>query len=124
MSPVARKRVGSQAERLSLALRTTGVSRRQLAIALLDGDASKQRIESKKSQITRWLGGKHGISENNARALAAAFRKLGHGYTDEAFARSPGAPRSWHEEMASIWEAQQEILEELKKLREASQAHG
>ena len=97
----------------------TGVSRRQLAIALLGDDATPARIASKKTQILRWLKGTHGMSDATARKVAAAFTSLGHPHTERAFFADPVAPRSWREEMAEIRANQNKILEELRKLREA-----
>jgi hypothetical protein len=116
---VSRNRAKSQAERLEDALKTTGVSRRQLAIALLGGDTTRAKVDSKKTQILRWLKGTHGMSDDTARKVAAAFTSLGHPHTERAFFADPVAPRSWREEMAEIRASQDKILEELRKLSEA-----
>jgi len=122
---VSRRRRKTQGQRLAEALRTTGVSRRELAIALIGGEPSPSKIASKKTQILRWLKGDHGMSDDTARKVAAAFTSLGHPHTERAFFRDPAAARSWQEEIALMRKRQDEIrdeiLEEIRKLREAAQ---
>lgn len=119
VTPVSRPRKKSQAERLAEAIETTGVSRRRLAIALLGAGASREKIASKKTQIGRWINGQHHMTDDTAKKVAAAFTSLGHPHTERAFLDDPTGPRSWQEQVAAIAARQDQILEELQKLREA-----
>jgi len=114
----------TQADRLRDAINETRLSRRRLAQLLLGEEASEQQIASKKSQITKWLGGKPGISDLNALELARAFNEASgfERYEATHFFKSNDRRPEWADEVARIAEERERdraaYQEEIRKLRE------
>lgn len=73
---------------------------------------------SKKSQIVHWLRADHAISPPSGRMLAEAFRILGREVPDDWFDASSGREMTWHDQMREIAEqSTQRYHEEVQKLR-------
>lgn len=108
---------GSQADRLAQAFRDNpGISRRDVARQMRGLRATKEQIDSKKSEIVKWLGGRHGIGDKNAELIAAAFNALaGRVVYEPDFFKNPDLPRTYAEAIRE----NTELRAEIRRLREA-----
>lgn len=101
----------TQAKKLDAALRERKMAMRALARKLLGPNATKDEVDSKRSQISKWRNGPGGISDLNAWALADAL-----GYPLDHFTK-PRETRTLRDELLTVQEEQAKQARALAAMR-------
>lgn len=105
-----------QAQRLRDALKQTQLTRRRLAILLLEQQPDRT-LENVRRQLNKWIqDDRTGWSDETAERLSAAFQAAGHAFPPTYFMKNPNQPPTWAEQMAEVFANQQEMEQKIRRL--------